>query len=179
LKPIFHRTKEHKIKFIIVLSSPLSLFGLILISGFVAVTARIDDAVLDVLIQAEATIIGFFGAVFIFAITSLGRRIDEREKQITNIKINALDQYTLINHLNGQIDNIQKNFGDLVNAAIFTGILLFSSFLCSALSLGLRTLNEDLTFLLAGFSVTNLILGFIMILSIVYDMKVSPGDLMN
>lgn len=168
--------KKNWIKFILLISSPISFIILVFVSGFFGATAILDKSVLEALIQAEATILGFFGAIFIFALTSLERRIDERKRQIITVKISSVHQYTLINNLTNQIENIQKNVGNLVNATIFTSTLFFSSLTCSLLAFGLHGVNEDWTFTLTSFSVLNLILGFFMILSIVYDMKLNPEE---
>jgi len=62
--------------------------GIIFLFGAVAV---ISEEMLKALIEAEATILGFFGLITVYALTSLDTRIDRIEQQFFDIKKETSD----------------------------------------------------------------------------------------
>ena len=128
---------------ILAFSQPLIL-GIIFLYGLVA---TIEVEMLKAMIQAEATILGFYGLIVVYALTSLDDRIDTLEEQIFEVEEKYLDLpdnpesirnigKTKIAKRNERLNKIKKTRGKTVFSALYVGILLIGSLLASILGLG-------------------------------------------
>ena len=147
------------------------LQGITFLFGAVAV---IEKEVLKSLIGAEATILGFFGLTYVYALTSLDDRMDRLEQQIFDIQIRSMKQrnQVIFGDLPNRIENIKNAKRKTANSALFTGALLFGSLLTSILGLGMP--NDEWAFYLCSFSVLCLFFGIGQILLVIYDLRKSP-----
>jgi len=111
------------------------------ISQFFGAIAATKESMINALIQAEATILGFFGLIVIYALTSFDNRTDRLEEQLfkltteehLNVKKEMLEREIL--RLKSYLSIIRTNKKDLVNNTLANGILLVSSLVLSILSL--------------------------------------------
>jgi hypothetical protein len=112
------------------------------------------EPVLKSLIEAEATILGFFGLIVIYALTSYDRRMDRFEEQIFELAEKRKQEEVpkeLPNRgvakskgelLVQALGNIQENKRELVSTALLVGSLLVLSLLLSILALGMGDTAE-------------------------------------
>lgn len=163
---------------IFALCSPL-IFGLIFIFGFVA---TISVEMLKAMIQAEATILGFFALVTVYAMSSLDGRMDRFEQQIFKIEEKYLDLSdnpesikkigeTKSLKLRDRLDKVEKIKRRTVYLALYAGGLLIVSLFASMLGLGfLGVPNREWAFYSCSFSALFFFFGTGQILVMVYDL---------
>jgi hypothetical protein len=119
----------------------ISMIITLQISQFFGAIAATKESMINALIQAEATILGFFGLIVIYALTSFDNRTDRLEEQLfkltteehLNMKKEMLERE--ITRLKSYLSIIRTNKKDLVNNTFGNGILLVSSLVLSILSL--------------------------------------------
>lgn len=165
---------NHRVAFILYVISAITsilIIPFVLVGGYLA---TLEIEMLKAIVQVESTIIGFFGAIFIYAITSLDKRIDERQKQIIDIKINSPVNSNLVDVLDSEIRNIRITKKTLVYSSILAGIVFTLSLISSITALGFRNIIPDWAYILSSISILFLIFGLIQTLLIVYDLKNSP-----
>lgn len=140
--------EESKVRFwlVFIILSALALILIFVIgeiSRLVGSIAVASESMLRTLIETEATILGFFGLIFVYALTSFDNRLDKLEEQLfklTTEKHSDIPEELLragILRLKMGLSNIEKNKKELVNDALGIGILLVASLILSILSLGL------------------------------------------
>jgi len=112
------------------------------ISRFYSSVAMANPEMLKALVEAEATIIGFFGLIFIYALTSLDSRLDRLEEELFSLTTNKqleipkeLSQAET-SKISLTISSIQTSKKKLVNDALRNGLLLVVSLLLLTLALG-------------------------------------------
>ena len=137
---------------------------------------------LKTLIEAEATVLGFFGFIAVYALGSLDNRIDRLEQEIGDMKLedlkkgnNKLENSTVCKSLCDRklkIEEAKKRFGDI---AIWAGLILITSLATSIVGMGFANLPDyipnklDVAFTLATFSVLSFFGGTGLILSMIHD----------
>lgn len=182
--------KRHPIPFILVavfgLGAPIFI-GLDFLVGLVISNS---NGAMTALIQAEATLLGFFAVFAVYGLTSIDSKIDRIDEQIGNFKLEDLK--------NGKVDlqnslickelatsilkkeEAKKRFGDI---SILSGILLVSSLIASITGMGFANLSDsipyksDYAFYLIAFSVLTFVAGSFMILSLIHDASRKPEDI--
>jgi uncharacterized membrane protein YesL len=119
---------------------PVLLVVALQVSQFFGSIAVTKESMLSTLIQAEATILGFFGLVAVYALTSFDNRadkLDERLFKLTTEEHPQIKKQMLeleISRLKENRDMIQKNKKNFVNSALGTGFFLFLSLILSIFS---------------------------------------------
>ena len=172
-----HWVRENPLSFVLLLLFPLLFLGLLILLALLAGFSVIGSEIFGYLIEVDTTIIAFFGAVYVFALTSVNKRIDERQNQIVNLQISKSNNYTTIRNLTKQIDILKEEKSKMVNSAIYVGFLLFSSLISAILASGFRTIEDGwMSMWLSYFSFFTMILGFTVILWEIYDFKKNPQD---
>jgi len=173
------------ISFLIILSIggiPLTL--VIFIYGLVAVVAK--ETMLPSLIEAEATILGFFGLIVVYALTSLDSRMDRYEKQIFDLgekhwELDLLSRPETewqilgeekITFFNKRLSKIKEKKRKTANLALVVGVYLIVSIMSSLLGLGIP--DERWSFFLSSLSVALLFVSISGILWIIYGFGKSP-----
>lgn len=164
---------------IVILSVILAIVSFFLVPlaflfGLGAVFSK--DTMLTALIEAEATILGFFGFIAIYTLTSLDERIDRLEQQIFDIQIRSMTERNQIvfENLPKRIGNISNTKKRTVHSVLYTGFLLFVSLLSSILALGIPA--DELSFYLCSFSVLLLFGSLSEILWTVYYLSKNPEE---
>jgi len=118
--------------------------------GLFAVVAK--DTMLASLIEAEATVLGFFGLIVVYALTSLDARTDRLEQQIFDItETNKFYKSTGLGEkktrrdeaLRKTLRNVQKKREQIINFAVITGGYLIVSLLLSILALGIPDVTSS------------------------------------
>lgn len=142
-------------KSIILLIISLVCFGVLwflaIYYGFIAITAK--DTILKSLIDAEATILGFFGLIVIYALNSFDNRIDRIEQQLFDVKEKYLDMKdnpkaiikigkAKVTRLNKQLSRVGEQKRIMINNAVATGSFLVVSLLLSISALGITDGNN-------------------------------------
>jgi hypothetical protein len=134
---------------ILMVSYPF-IIGIAILFGVAAVYRT---EMLTALIEAEATIIGFFGLILTYALASFDNRIDKLEEHFYDLTIAAIPDYRKnSNKAKGTIDeigqlygsllkNVRENRKRLVNISVFVGSLLMLSLFSAILALGIP--NEE------------------------------------
>ncbi len=174
--------KRHPITtiFIIVIGigAPLIL-GLASVFSFLAVN---NIETLKALIEAEATVLGFFGIIAVYGLNSISKRVDLLEKQIYDIRLedlkngnNKLETSQVFRDYCTKKDKIEEAKKRFSNIAIWAGFVLIVSLATSIGGMGFASLPEsipnrlEMAFTLTTFA----ILGFFscvgLILSMIYD----------
>jgi len=162
----------------------LIMIPVIVIFGVVAVYAK--EPMLTSLIEAEATILGFFGLITVYALTSLDSNIDRYEQQIFDLREKHWELDLLIRpeteweilgeekiaFFNKRLSKIKEKKRKTVNSTLFTGAFLIGSLLSSILALGIP--NDDWSFYLSSFSITFLFASILDIVWTIYDLGKSP-----
>lgn len=154
------------------------ILELIFVFGLVA---TISVEMLKAMIQAEATILGFFALVAVYAMSSLDGRIDRFEQQIFKIEEKYLDfsenpesikkvGETKSLKLRDLLNKVKKTKRRTVYLALEAGVLLIGSLFASILGLGfLGVPNQEWAYYLCLFSTTFFFFGTGLILLMVYD----------
>lgn len=167
---------------ILAFSQPLIL-GIIFLYGLVA---TIEVEMLKAMIQAEATILGFYGLIVVYALTSLDNRTDTLEEQIFEVEEKYLDLpyapesmrnigKTRIAKRNERLNKLKKTRGKTVFSALQNGILLIGSLLASILGLGFLGIpNQEWAFYMCSLSALLFFFGIGLILLMIYDLGQSP-----
>jgi len=162
--------KKHPLAtiFSIVFALTSSYFlGIIFLFGAVAV---ISKEMLKALIEAEATILGFFGIFAVYALTSFDSRMDRLEEQLFDIQMKSMKQrnQVIFGDLPNKIKGIQKAKRRAVLSALYAGILLVGSLLSSILGLGFPI--EEWAFSLCSLSAMLFFFGIGQTLLMIYDL---------
>lgn len=129
------------------------MFPAILYYGLITLLAK--DAILKPLIEAEATVLGFFGIIVVYALTSLDNKADRFRQQLFDLSKTGKDEeipseflYTASTNqikkrfTKGQIlslslQNTQRRKRRVVRLASASGLYLVVSLLISILILGI------------------------------------------
>jgi len=154
------------------------ILGIIFLFGFVAI---ISVEMLKAMIQAEATILGFFALVAVYAMSSLDGRIDRFEQQIFKIEEKYLDfsgdpaikkiGKTKSLKLRDRLNKVEKIKKGTIYLALYAGVLLIGSLFASMLGLGLLGVpNLEWAFYSCSFSALLFFSGTGLILLMVYDL---------
>lgn len=121
---------------IVLFFGSLGLGFVALLYGFMAGVAK--ESILKPLVEAEATILGFFALVAVYALTSLDNRLDRLEQQFFDMKEQFGD---LTKHqkeyVARRIGEIKRKKRKMINHVLIVGVYLVSSLLLSILALGL------------------------------------------
>lgn len=121
--------------------------------GAIAVTAK--ETMLKALIEAEATILGFFGLIVVYALTSFDNRTDKLESWLFDLtekgrhtEVPEIQEYfksigvaevvmTKGQILIGELHDIQRKRRKTIRSASIVGIYLVLSLLLSIFALGM------------------------------------------
>jgi hypothetical protein len=165
---------------VILAFSPPLIVGIIFLYGLVA---TIEVEMLKAMIQAEVTILGFYGLIVVYALTSLDNRMDRLEQQRFDLtkegrKTNELREVLQehvsqerYNKLSETLHNIEKTKRKTVYSALYNGALLIGSLLASILGLGFLGIpNNEWAFYMCSFSAMLFFFGIGLILLMVYDL---------
>lgn len=106
-------------------------FGLIVI---------LSADVLKTLIEAEATILGFFGLIAVYVLTSFDNRIDRLEKVSYDLA-SILGTGTIT--VRTAVDELKKQKRKIVWGIVLDGGVLFVSFFLSIMALGIVSMNTS------------------------------------
>lgn len=144
--------------------------GFIFLFGLVAV---ISKEMLKALIEAEATILGFFGLITVYALTSLDTRIDKLEQQLHARIFDIKEKFSDLGgvkktYLTERLSNIKEEKRKTVYSALYAGVLLVGSLLSSILGLGIPI--EEWAFYLCSLSVLLFFFGIGQTLLMIYDL---------
>jgi hypothetical protein len=180
--------KQNRLFLIVAVLISLSLpFFLIGVSLF-GLVASISADMLKALIEAQATILGFYGLIVIYALTSFDGRIDRLERQMFELnkeirvmdledlkKYGSLEKYKDMTRI---LSNVEKLKRRTVGSALFNGILLIGSLLTSILGLGFLGIPDnpfgEVVFGLSVFSVMLFFFSIGLIFLMIYDLAKSP-----
>jgi len=146
------------------------------------------DVTLTALIQAEATIIGFFGIVFVYALTSYENRRDKIEStqlEFTVLeiqlkaegKIDGKDKevfQTLLRTSTPLLENIKKNRKELIDYSLISGFCLILSLLSFILALAAP--NVQLIILFSSVAVGLLFIGIFQIFWAMHELGKDPCE---
>jgi len=161
------------------IKSNIFTIGLFLTSLFLgmilyvfAILAVVDKEMMQALIGAEATILGFFILIVIYGLTSFDTRIDRLEQQIFDMQTGKTRYHReFFEYLNKRLENIEKSKKDIVSFSLIGGIILFASLLSSILGLGLsRISSNQWAFFTCLISLLLLFLGIVSVLLIIRDL---------
>lgn len=148
-----------------------------------------SDVTLTALIQAEATIIGFFGIVFIYALTSYDNRRDKIETTkldfaVLNIKLHSEKKISdeeaekisnkTFKGANDLLENIKKNKKALIDYSLISGVCLLLSLLSFILALSAP--NVEWTIFLSSSAVGLLFVGIFQIFWTMHDLSKDPCE---
>jgi NTP pyrophosphatase (non-canonical NTP hydrolase) len=145
------------------------------------VAAVFKPEVLTALIEAEATITGFFGIILTYALTALDNRRDKLEDRFWDLAIaarhNKKEGYeefkkTLKNiaeTFGSSIDNVREKRNRFINNSIIIGIFLTLSLILSILASGI--FNVEFVFAISSFSMLFLLFGILGFFLMIYSMK--------
>lgn len=114
--------------------------------GAIVVLAK--ETMLQSLIQAEATVIGFSGIIAVYALTSFDSRIDRLEEQ--KFKLERSDSTNVVKKWNDRIKDINKHKRGTINSILYMMSFLFSSLLLSILALGIADSLWSFSFCVLG-----------------------------
>jgi uncharacterized membrane protein len=157
------------------------IVNIILLFGAVAV---LSQDVLKSLIEAEATIIGFFGLILIYALTSFDNRQDRLEQHFYDLAIASKADFKVnfggatktiseIAETYGPLlKNLRENRKRLVDISVFVGFFLVLSLFSAILALGIP--NQEWAFYLSTFSLASLFLSIFQIFWMIYDLGKKP-----
>lgn len=163
------------------------ILGIMILYGLVA-SFSID--MLKAMIEAQATILGFYGLIVVYALTSFDGRIDrlENQKFELNKEIRFMteedreiwrsrEKYVEISKT---LINVQKIRKRTVDSTLFNGILLIGSLLTSILGLGFSGITDypfgELVFYLTSISVLLFFFSIALILLMIHDLAHSPKN---
>jgi hypothetical protein len=148
-----------------------------------------SDVTLTALIQAEATIIGFFGIIFIYALTSYDNRRDRIEAtkfDYTALNFKLLSEKKLAEEKAKEIynatskgahdllENIKKNKKALIDYSLISGVCLLLSLLSFILALSAP--NDEWTIFLSSSAVGLLFVGIFQIFWTMHDLGKDPCE---
>lgn len=163
-------------------SIPLTL--VILIYGLLAAVAK--ETMLPSLIEAEATILGFFGLIAVYALTSFDSRIDRLEEQLfdlrekhweLNLPSRPETEWQILGEqkiafFNKRLSKIKERKRKVVHSASITGAYLIGSILSSILALGVP--NDEWSFYLCSLSIALFLASIGVIVWMIYNLGKSP-----
>jgi hypothetical protein len=176
--------KEYAKPIILGIVTGFLTIGLAVIAFFYGLFAVISkETMLKSLIEAEATILGFFGLIVVYALNSFDNRIDRLEQQLFDTKEKYLDLQDLpkeitktgeakVADLNDRLSNIQKKRRKMINTALAVGAYLVSSLLLSILALGMPDIL--LAFVLCFCAIGIFFVSIVGMFKIFYDLAKSP-----
>jgi hypothetical protein len=145
------------------------IIGIPFVFGVVAI---FSEAMLTALIEAEATILGFFGLIFVYALTSLDNRTDMLNTAWFELRKDITPEYPPV--WVKAVENVAKNKKKLVTNSLVAGIFLVVSLLLAILALGFPT--EDWVLYLTTFSVGLLFSSLLQIFWTIYDLGKDPAQ---
>lgn len=142
--------KEKWVSFIASLIGATILLSVLLVSRFFGSIAVTSESMLNTIVQADATILGFFGLIAIYAFTAFDNRTDRFEQQLfelttekhPNMKEDALELEK--SRLERHLVTIQRNKKELVDNAFGAGLFLVLSLILSMFSLAKVPFASDL-----------------------------------
>jgi len=137
-----------------------------------AILAVIDKEMMQALIGAETTILGFFILIVVYNLTSFDTRIDRLEQQIFDMQTGKTRwSQKFFEYLNKRLEHIEKSKEDSAHFSLIGGIILFISLLSSILGLGLsRIPSNQWAFFTYLISLMLLFLGIVSVLLIIRDL---------
>lgn len=156
-------------------SQPLIL-GIIFLYGSVA---TVEVEMLKAMIEAEATILGFFALVVVYALSSLDNRIDRLEL-LLHILIFDREKFPDLGGieqtiLTERLSKINERKRKTIYSAVYNGVLLIGSLLASILGLGFLGIpNQEWAFYMCSLSAMLFFVGIGLILLMIYDLAQSP-----
>jgi hypothetical protein len=164
--------KEHRLLVVLtIIFIPFFPF-LIAIPFVFGVVAVFSEAMLTALVEAIATILGFFGLIFVYALTSLDNRTDMLNTAWFEMRKDMTPEYPQV--WAKAVENVAKNKKKLVSNSLITGIFLVLSLLFAILALGFP--NEDVVLYLTTFSVGLLFSSILQIFWTIYDLGKDPAQ---
>jgi len=149
-----------------------SIIALIAALLFSLIGAFEKTPMLTTLIEAEATIFGFFGLIAVYSLTSYDNRIDRLEEQKFEW-IKEKDD-TRATETQTRIDGIVKSKRKTINYALIIGIYLFLSLLLSILVLGIA--DAITSWIILFFSMALFFIGIVHFFFMFYDMATIPKE---
>lgn len=163
----FKRINRESLKtvlfFAVMLIGFVVIFLASLIYGLIAVAFK--EVMLKSLIEAEATIIGFFGIIATYSLTSIDNRIDKLEdKRFEFFSPAKREEWKVINK---RIKHMKKRKSLLIGQVAFIGIYLIVALLLSILALGIP--DNILSFLICVFSMSMFFAGIFGMFLMLYE----------
>lgn len=158
--------------------------------GLVATSSK--ETMLKSLIEAQATIIGFYGIIVVYALTSLDNRSDKYENWLFEVtekgkhkdvpgeyvylkSIGIIKEAKSKGEILGEaLLNIEKRKKGMVIQSSFIGIILVFSLLLSILALGVSIF--DVSFLLCFYGTALFFVGIFGIFFLLYGLSKSPEE---
>ena len=140
--------------------------GLYVLSSISNILGNISLASINMLqsvIQAEATILGFFAIIGAYGLTSYDTRIDRREQQLFDLHLSEVSP--VYKQFEKKLNNLKENKRVFARLCAFITSLLIISLLFSTITLGMKDASSSLAKIFSG---TALYLFFIGIIGIVY-----------
>jgi uncharacterized membrane protein YbhN (UPF0104 family) len=113
------------------------IFPIAFLFGILAIIEK--ETMLKPLVEAEATILGFFGLIIVYALTSYDTRIDRLEQQKS--EWTREKQKEQVANVQTQINKIVSNKRRTAYYALVIGIYFFLAFLLSILVLGITNIG--------------------------------------
>ena len=169
---------QRKIIFPTVLAIVVSLVLLdLFVFGLVPVYEK--EPMLPSLIEAEATILGFFGLIVVYVLSSLDSKIDRVEQRLHTRIREPLEKYkdlggVLKTILTERLRNIEEKKRETVRSALFIGVYMIASLMLAIWALGIPLKHNDLSFVLSSYSLMFLFVSISGFLWILYSLGKSP-----
>jgi len=147
------------------LSMGLAL-GLYILSSISNILGNISLASINMLqsvIQAEATILGFFAIIGAYGLTSYDTRIDRHEQQLFDLHLSEVSP--VYKQFEKKLNDLKEKKRGFAKLCAVIASLLIISLLFSTITLGMKDASSSLAKIFSG---TALYLFFIGIIGIVY-----------
>ena len=133
----FKRINRENLKtvlfFVVMTPILLIIFFASFIYGLIAVAFK--EVMLKSLIEAEATIIGFFGIIATYSLASIDNRIDKLEDK--KFEFSSLAKKEELKVIDKRIKQMEKRESLLIIQVVWVGIYLIVALLLSILALGI------------------------------------------
>jgi hypothetical protein len=132
-----------------------------LISGslplVLSIYAVYSDAMLQSITQAEATILGFFGLIAAYLLTSYDARLDRLEQQ--RFELETAGKQGKVDSISKRLKQIRRRKIESTTIIVMVGAVLIISLLSSITTQGIRTFNPSLATVISACSLMLMFLG--------------------
>lgn len=136
-----------------------------------------SDEVLKALIEAEATLLGFFGIIAVYVLTSYDGRLDRFEEKLFKLATEETNVPKIplrvgMQQIRQALSSIERKKKDFARLSAIIGASLVLSIILSVLALG--TIERPICFILSYFALAFFFAATFVLVSVLYQMGEPP-----